>query len=85
MMIPKVLLNTQMICKMFMKILQNTIHVKNKVLVVFDDRIADIINNKKLNLIETKLFIRGRKINISIVFITQLYFKAPKEVRHFFL
>ena len=85
MMILKILLNTQLICKMFMKILQNTIHVKKKVLVVFDDRIADIINNKKLNLIETKLFIRGRKNNISIVFITQSYFKAPKEVRHFLL
>ena len=49
--------------------------------------IADIINNKKLNPIVTKLFIRGRKLNI--VFITQSYFKVPKEVRlnttHFFI
>ena len=42
-----------------------------KVLIVFDDMIADMINNKKLNLIITELFIRGRKLNISIVFIPQ--------------
>ena len=51
--------------------------------------IADMINNKKLNPIVTELFIRGRKINISIVFITQSYFKVPKDVRlnstHFFI
>ena len=53
---------------------------KRKILIVFDDMIADTINNKKLNLVVTKLFIRGRKLNISIVFITQSYFKAPKDV-----
>ena len=52
-----------------------------KVLIVFDDMIADMINNKKLNPIVTELFIRGRKLNISIVFITQSYFKVPKDVR----
>ena len=40
-----------------------------------------MISNKKLNPIVTELFIRGRKLNISIVFITQLYLKVPKEVR----
>ena len=40
-----------------------------------------MINNKKLNLIVTELFIRGRKLNISIVFITQSYFQVPKDVR----
>ena len=40
-----------------------------------------MINNKKLHLAVTELFIRGRKLNISIVFITQSYFKVPKEVR----
>ena len=54
---------------------------KRKVLIVFDDMIADMINNKKLNPIVTELFIRGRKLNISIIFITQSYFKAPKDVR----
>ena len=54
---------------------------KRKVLIVFDDMIADMINNKKLIPIVTELFIRGRKLNISIFFITQFYFKEPKDVR----
>ena len=54
---------------------------EQKILITFDDIIADIINNKKLNSIVTQLFIRGRKLNISIVFITQSYFKVPKDVR----
>ena len=51
--------------------------------------ISDMINNKKLNPVVTELFIRGRKLNISIVFITQSYFKVQKDVRlnstHFFI
>ena len=43
---------------------------KNKILIVFDDMIADMIHNKKLDSIVTELFIRGRKLNISLVFIT---------------
>ena len=74
---------------MFTKILKNKIEEKNKVLIVFDDMIADMINNKKLNPIVTEFFFRGRKLNISIVFITQSYFKGPKDVRlnstHFFI
>ena len=62
---------------------------ERKILIVFDDMIADMIFNKKINSIVTKLFIRGRKLNISLVFITQSYFKVPKEVRlhttHFFI
>ena len=54
---------------------------ENKILIVFDDMIADMIRNKKLNSIVTELFIRGRKLNISLVFITQSYFKVPKNVR----
>ena len=54
---------------------------KRKILIVFDDMIADLINNNKLNPIVTELFIRGRKLNISIISITQLYFKVPKDVR----
>ena len=42
--------------------------------------IADMIHNKELNSIVTELFIRGRKLNISLVFITQSYFKVPKDV-----
>ena len=63
--------------------------LENKILVVFDDMIADMINNKRLDLIVTELFIRRRKSNISLVFITQSYFKVPKDVRlnttHFFI
>ena len=62
---------------------------ENKVLIVFDDMIADMISNKKLNSVVTELFIRGRKLNISLIFITQSYFKVPKDVRnnstHFFI
>ena len=54
---------------------------KRKILVVFDDMIADMISNNKLNPIVTELFIRGRNLNTSIAFITQSYFKVPKDVR----
>ena len=51
--------------------------------------IAHMISNKKLNSIVTELFIRDRELNISTVFITQSFFKVPKEVRpnttHFFI
>ena len=62
---------------------------KRKILIVFGDMIADMISNNKLNPIVTELFIRGRKLNTSILFITQSYFKVPKDVRlnstHFFI
>ena len=62
---------------------------EKKILIVSDDMIADILHNKKLNSIVTELFIRGRKLNISLVFITQSYFKVLKDVRlntsHFFI
>ena len=62
---------------------------ENKILIVLDDMIADMISNKKLNSIVTELFIRCRKLNISLVFISQSYFKVPKDVRnnstHFFI
>ena len=62
---------------------------ERKILIVYNDRTADMINNKKLNSVLTELFIRGRKLNIFLVFITQSYFKVPKDVRlnptHFFI
>ena len=62
---------------------------ENKMLVVFDDMIADMINNKNLNSKVTELFLRGRKKNISLVFITKSCFKVPTDVRlnttHFFI
>ena len=54
---------------------------ENKILIVFDDMITDMIQNKKLHSIVTELFIRGRKLNISLVFITQSCFKVPKDAR----
>ena len=54
---------------------------ERKILLVFDDMITDMINNKKLNWVVTNLFIRGRKLNISLVFITQSHFKVPKDVK----
>ena len=44
---------------------------EDKILIVFDDMIADMIHNKKLHSIVTELFIRGKKLNSSLVFITQ--------------
>ena len=62
---------------------------KLKILIVFDDMIADMLNNKKLNPIVTKLFFKGRKLNSSIVFITQSYFSVPKNITlsstHYFI
>ena len=50
---------------------------ENKILIIFDDMIADMISNKKLNSLVIELIIRGRKLNISLVFIKQSYFKVP--------
>ena len=65
------------------------VHKEKKMLIVFDDKIADMIHNKKLNLVVTELFSRDRKLYISLVFITQSCFKVPKNVRlntsHFFI
>ena len=53
---------------------------KRKILIVFDDMIADIMANKEFKAIIKELFIRCRKLNISLVFITQSYFSVPKGV-----
>ena len=52
-----------------------------KVLIIFDDMIADIMRSEKFKAIVKELFIRCRKLNISIAFITQSYFRAPKDAR----
>ena len=54
---------------------------KRKSLIVFDDMIADIMTNKNFQAIIKELFIRCRKLNISLGFITQSYFSVPKDVR----
>ena len=53
---------------------------KCKILIVFDDVIADMLRNKRLNPIVTEVFIRGRKLNVSLVFIKQSYFPVPKNI-----
>ena len=54
---------------------------KQKILTVFDDVVADMLSNKKLKPRVTELFIKKRKLNISLVFITQSYFAVPKNIR----
>ena len=54
---------------------------KRKILIVFDDMIADMLSNKKLDPIVNEFFIRSRKLNISLVFITQPYIAVPKNIR----
>ena len=81
-MILKLFFNTRMIWMIFIKILKNTIQVKNKkhwLHLMIWLLICLVIN--KLNPILTGLFIRGRKLNISLVFITQYYFALPKNIR----
>ena len=62
---------------------------KRKILIIFDDMIADMLNNKKLNPVVTELIISGRKLNISLLFIKQSYFAIPKNIRlistHYFV
>ena len=62
---------------------------KRKTLIVFHDIIADMLSHKKLNPIVTEIIIRGRKLNISLVFVTQFYFAVPKDIRlncaHYFI
>ena len=88
-MILKLLLNTQMIWMIFIKTLKNTTQKKRKILKVFNDMIADMLSNKKINPVVTVLFIRGRKLNIFLVFITQCYFALTKSIRlnskHYFI
>ena len=62
----------------YQNINEHNIDKDRKILIVFDDLIADMINNKKLNSIVTGLFIRGRKLNISPVFITQSYLRFQR-------
>ena len=68
---------------------ENNPNKKRKILIVFDDLSADMLRSEKLNPIVTGLFIRGRKPNISLDFITQSYFTVPKNIRlnstHYFI
>ena len=54
---------------------------KRKIVIIYDDMVADLTSNRKFQAIINELFIRCRKSNISLVFITQSYFSVPGEVR----
>ena len=62
---------------------------KRKRLIVFDDMIVDIMTNRRFQAMIKELFIRRRKLNISLIFITQSYFSVPKDARlnttHYFI
>ena len=58
---------------------ENNLNRKRKILIVFDNMIADVLSYKKRNRVVTKLFVRGTKLNISLVFITQSYFAVSKK------
>ena len=74
--------NVQILWMMFTRILMVTIQSeKEKKLIVFDEMIADIRGNKRFQAIIKELFIRCRKLNISLVFITQSYFSVTKDIR----
>ena len=64
-------MNTRIRWIIFTKTSKNTIQIKKrKILIVFDDMIADMLSNVKFNSLVTELFLRGRKLNISFAFIT---------------
>ena len=67
-----------MIWTIFIKILKNTFQIKNEILIVSDDMIADILCNKKLNPIVTELFVRERKLNILLFLSHSLILLFPK-------
>ena len=64
--------------EIYKNIEEYNLDTKKEILIVVDDIIADMLSNKKLNPIVTELFIRGRKLNMYPVFITQSYFAVPK-------
>ena len=80
-MILKLLLNTGMIWMILINknIEEYNSSKKRKILIVFDDMIDDMRNNKTFNSILTRLFLRGRKLNISLAFITQSFFCCTKK------
>ena len=75
------LLSVQIEWMTFIRILMITTQTHKKILIVFDDMIADIMTNKKFQTIIQELFVRCKKLNISLVFITQSYSSDPKNVR----
>ena len=78
-MIQMYLLSVQILWMMFISIEDYNPNRQRKILIVFDDMIADIMTNKKFQAIIKELFIRCRKLNISLVFIPQSFFSVPKK------
>ena len=68
---------------------EQDLNKKLKILIVSDDMISDMLNSSKLNPIVTKLYIRGRRLNFLLFFITKSYFAAAKNIRqnstHYFM
>ena len=60
---------------------EDNLNKKRKILIVFDNMIANMLRNKKLNPTVTELFIRVTKLNISLIYITHSYFAVPKYIR----
>ena len=75
------LLSVQIQWMTFMRISMITIQVQKKKLIVFDETTADIMTNRRFQAIIKELFLRCKKLNISLVFISQSYFSVPKDVR----
>ena len=79
------------ICKQWMMPMKiwETIIQRKKRLIVFEDMITHMKANKKLSSISTELFLRWRKLNISLVFVSKSYFKMPQTIRlnatHYFI
>ena len=65
----------------FIKTLKSTIQIKKRNIDHICDIIPDMLSNKTLNSLVTEIFISGRKLNISLVFITQSYFAVPKNIK----
>ena len=63
------------------KYLEDYNPTKKRIVIVFEDMIADMKSNKTLSPVVTELFLRGTKLNISLVFMSQSYFKVPKTIR----
>ena len=77
-MIQKLLLNTNMIWMIFIEIFKNTFRIRKKKLIVFDDMIAFLLNNKSLNPTVIELFVARRKLNISLVLLRNLISRFQK-------
>ena len=80
-MIQKHLQNIHNVWMILIIILMITTHQEKNILIVFDYMIADIMSNNKFQAMVKELFVRCKKLNISLVFISQSYFYVPKEVK----